>query len=148
MHFTCLSLHLTCCCYVAQEASMETKTCFWTYVNLLLNKLFVSLRNAILLLSVWEDLSNCLLLLIHCHPLNFCILARNIWYSFSETLHLFLWNMLFMNISFVIYSISLDHGKCDELRWCFRFSHLPNSILAMIFNTREVEEGRALAERT
>lgn len=95
---------------------------------------------------MWEDLTNCLSLLFHCHPLNFAILARRVWYSFSETVNLFLWNMLFMNISFVKYSTSLDHGKCDEARWCFGLSYLPNSISAGIFRTQEeAEEERALA---
>lgn len=148
-YLICTSLFSwTCGCCIAQKASKKVKTFFFslTYINLLLNKQFVSLRNAILLLSVWEDLTNCLSLLFHCHPLNFAILARRVWYSFSETVNLFLWNMLFMNISFVKYSTSLDHGKCDEARWCFGLSYLPNSISAGIFRTQEeAEEERALA---
>lgn len=108
---------------------------------------YCSLRNAIPLLSVWEDLSNCLLLLIHCHPLNFVILARSIWYSFSEAVNLLLWNLVFIIISFVKCFISLDYGKCDRTRWCLRLLRLPNNVLVMIFKIWEVEEGRVLKER-
>ena len=53
-----------------------------------------------------------------------------------------------MNVFLMKTSISLDHGKCDETRWCLQIFTFTKQHIGNDFKTSEAEEGRALAERT